>query len=176
MPESRAVAGKAVCKSPFGLGSSFHSTREIKMSEPKPDPVPFERPDEHNVPRDQQKGAQQHAEGMQGPKARAHFLNQLHSGKPDQTKVDHSHEPDGTHRLFESREQHDTADRASEKNRLDRDIREHQHNRENFQAKGGSASSRAMPRNPVNPGEPDAPTPGEPQPPAPQRVPGVGGS
>ncbi|MGI9140678.1 MAG: hypothetical protein ACR2GJ_06190, partial [Gemmatimonadaceae bacterium] len=96
------------------------------------------------------------------------------SGTADEP--DQSHAAEGKHRLFEGREQHDEADRNSDKNRLDRDIRDHGHNRENFQVPGGSASSRAMPRNPINPGEPDAPTAGQEQPPPPQRVPGVGGS
>jgi hypothetical protein len=64
--------------------------------------------------------------------------------------------------LFEEREQHDEADKNSEKNRLDRDISEHGHNRDNFQVRGGSASSRAERRDHINPTEPDAPTPGSP--------------
>ena len=124
-----------------------------------------------------QKGAQRHAEGTHGPKAREHFLEQLKSGeRVDSGGGNAKHAADGKSRLFERREQHDEADRNSEKNRLDRDIREHGHNRENFQVRGGSASSRAMPRNPINPGEPDEPTPGNPQPPLPKRVPGIGGS
>lgn len=86
------------------------------------------------------------------------------------------HPTDGEHRLFEGREQHDNAEQNSEKNRLDKDIEEHDHNRENFQVRGGSASARAMPPNPINPGEPDAPTPGKEPAERPQRVPGVGGS
>jgi len=124
-----------------------------------------------------QKGAQQHPEGAHGDKARAHLIQELQSGKTESPRApDTSHDEEGKHRLFEGREQHDEADRNSEKNRLDRDIREHDHNRENFQVEGGAASSRAMPRNPTNPGEPDAPTPGLEQPPPPKRVPGVGAS
>lgn len=147
------------------------------MTDDRQDPVPFTPPKGKGAKQRKQKGAQQHAEGMHGPKARAHLLEQLQSG-PSGTaeEADHSHDADGKHRLFEGREQHDEADRNSDKNRLDRDIRDHGHNRENFQVQGGSSSSRAMPRNPTNPGEPDAPTPGLEQPPAPQRVPGVGAS
>jgi len=147
------------------------------MAEDRQDPVPFNPPKGKGAKRRKQKGSQQHAEGMQGPKARAHLLEQLKSG-PSGTadEPDHSHAAEGKHRLFEGREQHDEADRNSDKSRLDRDIRDHGHNRENFQVEGGSASSRAMPRHPINPGEPDAPTPGEPQAAPPQRVPGVGGS
>ena len=124
-----------------------------------------------------QKGAQTHPEGAHGAKAHAHLIEQLHSGTSEEAREpDTSHDEPGKHRLFEGRQQHDEADRNSEKNRLDRDIRAHDHNRENFQVPGGSASSRAMPRNPINPDEPDAPTPGLEQPPPPQRVPGVGAS
>jgi len=147
------------------------------MADERQDPIPFTPPKGKGVEQGKQKGAQRHAEGMHGPKTRAHLLEQLESGPSGATETpDHSHDGEGKHRLFEGREQHDEADRNSDKNRLDRDIREHGHNRENFQVEGGSASSRAMPRNPINPGEPDAPTPGEPQADPPQRVPGVGGS
>ena len=124
-----------------------------------------------------QKGAQRHPEGAHGDKAHAHLQEQLRSGSSGTPREDDtSHDEAGKHRLFEGREQHDEADRNSEKNRLDRDITEHGHNRENFQVEGGSASSRAMPRNPINPENPDAPTPGLEQPPPPKRVPGVGAS
>ena len=114
----------------------------------------------------QQKGAQRHAEGQHGKKAHAHLIDQLESGAsgndsgPQSGQDRDKHDEDGKHRLFEGREQHDEADKNSEKNRLERDIQDHGHNRENFQVRGGSASSRAMPRNPTNPGNPDAPTPG----------------
>ena len=114
----------------------------------------------------QQKGAQRHAEGQHGKKAHAHLIEQLESGAggkdsgPQNDQARDQHDEDGKHRLFEGREQHDEADKNSEKNRLERDIQEHNHNRENFQVRGGSASARAMPRNPTNPGNPDAPTPG----------------
>lgn len=87
---------------------------------------------------------------------------------PDDSTADRkAHEGDGDHRLFERREQHDDAEQASEKTRLSRDIDQHDHNRENFQVEGGSASARATPRNPINPEHPDAPTPGTEQPPPP---------
>ena len=130
----------------------------------------------------QQKGAQRHAEGQHGKKAHAHLIEQLQSGgsKPDLEDSaeagDPKHDDKGKHRLFEGREQHDEADKNSEKNRLEQDIQDHGHNRENFQVRGGSASSRAMPRNPINPENPDAPTPGAEPADPPQRVPGVGGS
>jgi hypothetical protein len=147
------------------------------MREDRIDPLPFRDPRGKGAERAKQKGAQRHAEGQHGPVARARFLEQLRSGETREAGgEDHGHAAEGRHRLFEEREQRDHAEQQSEKNRIDRDIREHGHNRENFQVRGGSASSRAAPRNPTNPREPDAPTPGEPQPPAPQRVPGVGAS
>jgi hypothetical protein len=87
---------------------------------------------------------------------RAKFLEQLQSG-PSRTAADmsHPHDSPGRQRLFEEREQHDEADKNSEKNRLDRDIAEHGHNRDNFQVRGGSASSRVARRDHINPTEPD---------------------
>lgn len=152
------------------------------MTDDRQDPLPFRDPKgtgakQRKQKGSKQKGSQRHAEGMHGPTARAHLLDQIQSG-PSGTaeEADRSHSAAGKHRLFEDREQRDEADKNSDKNRLDRDIRDHGHNRENFQVPGGSASSRAMPRNPINPGEPDAPTPGTEQPPAPTRVPGFGAS
>jgi hypothetical protein len=88
-----------------------------------------------------QKGAQRHAEGQHGPKARKAFVEQLRSGAPREPRQDdpsvHDSGP-GKHRLFEGREQHDEADRNSEKNRLDRDITEHGHERSDFQVRGGA--------------------------------------
>lgn len=119
----------------------------------------------------QQKGAQGHAEGQHGDKTHARLIEQLQSGPAREPREEqHGHEAPGKHRLFEQRVQNDEADRNSDKNRLDQDIRAHGHNRENFQVPGGSASARATPRNPINPENPDAPTPGLKQPPPPDRV------
>lgn len=46
-------------------------------------------------------------------------------------------EHDGTHRLFEGREQHDEADKNSDKNRLIKDVEEHHHDPQQFQIPGG---------------------------------------
>jgi len=140
------------------------------MARKREDPAPFGAPKGKSAGKSKQKGAQRHAEGMHGPKTRARILEQLESGEPQPTpKPDRNHDETGKHRLFEGRVQHDEADRNSEKNRLDRDIREHGHNRENFQVRGGSASARIAPRNPINPGDPDAPTPGVKQAPPPNK-------
>jgi hypothetical protein len=67
----------------------------------------------------QQKGAQTHAEGQHGAKAHARFIESLHEdegGAPPRPEMG-TESRDGGHRLREEREQHDDADRNSEKNR-----------------------------------------------------------
>lgn len=131
-------------------------------------------------PRGKQKGAQAHAEGQHGEKTRSRLVEEMSSEGEGQRADERrafeaqsgsQHPQDGGHRLFEQREQHDEADRNSEKNRLEKDIQDHDHNRENFQVRGGAESSRAERRSHINPGEPDAPTPGLKMPPPPDRVP-----
>lgn len=91
----------------------------------------------------QQKGAQTHGEGMQGEKTHARLQEELRSGPSGEPAEErHAHDTPGKHRLFEGREQHDEADRNSDKNRLDQDIRAHGHDREEFQVKGGAGSKR----------------------------------
>ena len=127
--------------------------------------------------RGNQKGAQRHAEGTQGPKTRARQQEILHSGERGETaRQDAQHPTDGRHRLFERREQHDEADLNSEKNRLSRDIEAHDHVRENFQVQGGAKNVRVESRHAINPNDPDAPQPGAPDPARPTRVPGEGAS
>lgn len=77
-----------------------------------------------------QKGAQDHAEGQHGSKTRDKFLEQLHSGngtapeappnpvEPAKSIAHHN----AAHRLFEERQQHDEAEKNSEKTRLNREI------------------------------------------------------
>ena len=126
--------------------------------------------------RGQQKGAQRHAEGQQGPKTTARQIEQWESGASGETqRQDAQHPTDGKHRLFERREQHDEADLNSEKNRLSRDIDEHDHVRENFQVQGGAKNVRVESRHAINPGHPDEPQPGS-EAPRPKRVRGEDGS
>jgi hypothetical protein len=77
-----------------------------------------------------QKGPQDHAEGQHGTKTRNKILEQLHSGngvKPEVTpdplepskNIPHHN---AAHRLFEERQQHDEAEKNSEKTRLNREI------------------------------------------------------
>jgi hypothetical protein len=78
-----------------------------------------------------QKGPQDHAEGQHGAKTRSKILEQLHSGNdvtpvtapnplepPSKTNSHHN----AAHRLFEERQQHDEAEKNSEKTRLHREI------------------------------------------------------
>ncbi|HEY8832652.1 MAG TPA: hypothetical protein VIM21_09070 [Gemmatimonadaceae bacterium] len=78
-----------------------------------------------------QKGPQDHAEGQHGSKTRSKILEQLHSRngngaidpnkpgiQPNKDLPDHT----AAHRLFEERQQHDEAEKNSEKTRLNREI------------------------------------------------------
>jgi hypothetical protein len=70
-----------------------------------------------------QKGAQRHAEGQHGVKAHARFIESLQEGREAATSELEAQSPEGAHRLHEDREQHDEAEKNSEKNRLDRDVK-----------------------------------------------------
>ena len=68
-----------------------------------------------------QKGAQQHAEGEYGGQARERNVDQLQDGaESDETDAADENRL-GKHRIYEDREQHDEADKNREKNRLARD-------------------------------------------------------
>jgi hypothetical protein len=78
-----------------------------------------------------QKGPQDHAEGQHGAKTRGKILEQLHSGNgndpvdPNKNGIDHNKSlahHNAAHRLFEERQQHDEAEKNSEKTRLNREI------------------------------------------------------
>jgi len=71
-----------------------------------------------------QKGAQHHPEGGHGDKTRSKILEQLHSGGDHKESHDAAENP-GAHRLVADRQQHDTAEKRSEKTRLSRDIERH---------------------------------------------------
>ena len=82
-----------------------------------------------------QKGPQDHAEGQHGSKTHSKFLEQLHSGNGTVRNGDngdavlpsdkHKAHHNSAHRLFEQREQHDEAEKNSEKTRLHREIERH---------------------------------------------------
>ncbi len=109
-------------------------------------------------PRGKQKGAQEHAEGQHGEKAHSHFLEEIHASSGDEggeVGDERPHPAEGGNRLFERRAQHDEAEKNSEKNRLQRDIDRHKHERSNFQVPGGAASHRVMPSQNIDPSNPD---------------------
>ncbi len=131
------------------------------------------KPKHSNDPRGDIKGAQEHAEGQRGPKAHAAFQAEIadhersrdrgtiraggdpnRAGKQNGGQADlHEEliarspsESDGGHPLFENRVQHDPAERASDKNRITRDVQRHKHDREEFQVKGGNDTHPALPQ------------------------------
>jgi hypothetical protein len=77
-----------------------------------------------------QKGPQDHAEGQHGSKTHNKFLEQLKTGSsapPEDSKnglepKKHIAHHNSAHRLFEQRQQHDEAEKNSEKTRLNREV------------------------------------------------------
>jgi hypothetical protein len=68
--------------------------------------------------RGDQKGPQQHAEGQQGEKTHRRFIEQLNEGSPRERSEQEVNAQPGGHRIHEDRQQHDEAEKNSEKNRL----------------------------------------------------------
>ena len=66
-----------------------------------------------------QKGAQQHAEGQHGPRSHERFQEEISEFRdtPDPTLPEDTSHREGKHRLEEDREQHDEADKNSDRNR-----------------------------------------------------------
>ena len=83
--------------------------------------------------RGEMKGAQRHAEGNHGPETRLRISEEARTPSPERAEPGptqeprDAHPPDGEHRLFENREQHDPADEESDRNRLEKDIQRHGH-------------------------------------------------
>jgi hypothetical protein len=78
-----------------------------------------------------QKGPQDHAEGGHGAKTRSKIREQLHSGNGavaqnnaanGMSDSDRQAHHQAAHRLFEDRQQHDEAEKRSEKTRLNREL------------------------------------------------------
>jgi len=67
-----------------------------------------------------QPGAQRHAEGEYGDAAREANRERLQSSRDDEDDVI-NRSGEGRHRIHEDRQQHDEADKNSEKNRLNRE-------------------------------------------------------
>lgn len=82
-----------------------------------------------------QQGAVEHAPSQQGDATRARQAEIAHASDPLQGRTGPRHDPEeirqhdttGKDRLFEGREQHDDADKNSEKTRLSRDLDRHGH-------------------------------------------------
>ncbi|HEY6089359.1 MAG TPA: hypothetical protein VD771_06175 [Gemmatimonadaceae bacterium] len=79
-----------------------------------------------------QKGPQDHAEGQHGSKTHEKFLEQLKNGNGNGVVPEDPPDPlaprkniahhNAAHRLFEQRQQHDEAEKNSEKTRLHREV------------------------------------------------------
>lgn len=72
--------------------------------------------------RKNQPGPQQNGEGMHGSRTHSRFIEQLHEGEPEQ-KATERDDVEGHHRLHQDREQHDIAEKNSEKVEAMREIR-----------------------------------------------------
>ncbi len=72
-----------------------------------------------------QKGPQDHAEGQHGEKTHKKIIEQLQSGRTNGAPVKPVSEHRGAHRLESERQQHDVAEKRSEKTRLAREIDRH---------------------------------------------------
>ena len=103
--------------------------------------------DGDNTRQDGQQGEQAHGEGQHGSKTHQAFVEQLHSGASGRDRDEKESlseprgsqdNPEGKHRLFEGRQQHDEADKNSEKNRLVKEIDQRDDlDREDHQVPGG---------------------------------------
>lgn len=103
--------------------------------------------DSGNAERSGQRGPQAHGEGQHGSKTHDAFVDQLHAGTAGRERDEKESlseprgsqdNPEGKHRIFEGRQQHDEADKNSEKNRLVKEIdRRDDLEREDHQVPGG---------------------------------------
>lgn len=75
-------------------------------------------------PTKRQQGEQQHAEGAHGARTTDAIRAQMNSGprRDDEPESGSGTPREGGHRIYEDRQQHDEADKNSEKNRLAKDI------------------------------------------------------
>lgn len=87
----------------------------------------------------QQQGPQTHAEGAHGEKTHAALIAQLQSGseRVGQSQLGDAGPGEGEQRLVEGRQQHDEADRNSEKNRLTKRLDEQEGDRDGHQVPHG---------------------------------------
>ena len=128
------------------------------------------KPKHSDDTRGEQKGAQEQAQGEHGAKThsaikaginndgrRLETRSQREANDPNRGGKQAGHEAelhermianpglenDGGHRLFENRTQHDDAEKHSEKNRRDADVKRHEHDPESFQGRAGHSGHPA---------------------------------
>lgn len=95
-----------------------------------------------------QQGPTDHAPGQHGRKTINRLEEIAHSGKGADAEKGPKHDPEkiaahddpGRDRLFEDRQQHDEADKNSEKTRFARDVERHHHDRDNPRLKQSKES------------------------------------
>jgi len=98
--------------------------------------------------RGHQKGAQDHAEGQHGPKTEHRIVEELESGQHEEPCAENAPHIGG-HHLYEGRQQHDEAQKNSDKARLSKSLEDRHESRADYQVKGGDAGdidSRPMPQ------------------------------
>ena len=97
-----------------------------------------------------QQGATRHAPNQQGDKTRSRQTEIAHTGgersrEPKGPRYDpdeiRAHDTVGKDRLFEDRQQHDEAEKNSEKTRLARDVQRHDHGVDDDVADNGTVPS-----------------------------------
>lgn len=97
-----------------------------------------------------QQGALSHAPSQQGEKTRARQAEIAHSSSPKKRQKGPIHDPSqirahadaGKDRLFENRQQHDEAEKNSEKTRLARDVDRHNHDPEKHPRRSRGSSTK----------------------------------
>lgn len=98
-----------------------------------------------------QQGAAGHAPGQHGDKTRSHIARMSQTSNPEESRSAprydpaeiREHDKKGRSRLFEDRQQHDDADKNSEKTRLARDVDRHDHGPETeLDRRGREASAK----------------------------------
>jgi hypothetical protein len=95
-----------------------------------------------------QKGPQDHAEGQHGPATERRIVEELGSGPAGEPCPDTGPRIGG-HHLYEGRQQHDEAEKNSEKTRLSKSLEDRHRSREDYQVKGGDEGdvrSRPLPQ------------------------------
>ena len=96
-----------------------------------------------------QQGAVDHAPSQHGDKTNSRIAEISQTSNPVEERIGpqydpseiREHQPKGRNRLFEDRQQHDDADKNSEKTRLAKDVAEHDHTPDDDVADSGTGAS-----------------------------------